>query len=94
MFDRGAQFAIEQQLGRVKYPKDWVDPDVGFFATSGFEENAAPNVLACDPLFDVLGGVLKADGFAGTLLKTSRQLVVPPRPRGSLQGRRYEFRCV
>jgi N-methylhydantoinase B len=43
MFDRGPEFAIEQRLGRVKYPKGWVNPDVGFYATSGLEEDVTPN---------------------------------------------------
>ena len=32
MFDRGPYFAEMKKKGMVNYPKDWVNPDVGWAA--------------------------------------------------------------
>lgn len=41
MFDRGPHFEAEKRHGRVKYPDGWVDPDVGWYATSVLEQDVA-----------------------------------------------------
>ena len=41
MFDRGPHFDVEKREGRVKYPDGWVDPDLGWYATSVLEQDVA-----------------------------------------------------